>query len=200
LAGKPVITATQMLESMIESVRPTRAEATDVANAILDGTDCLMLSAETAVGKYPDIAVLTLKNIAKCIEKERYESPMYEVLLKDLSKSNSLQDTMALNAFNLVKNLNPGFVITPTSSGATARRMSRFKLPVWIIAVCFNKNVEKNLEFSYGVYPVYEEQMPKNWKEYIKNLTLLKNGYFVLIKGPSEKNPDESNTLEVIRI
>jgi pyruvate kinase len=200
LAGKPVTTATQMLESMIESVRPTRAEATDVANAILDGTDCLMLSAETAVGKYPDIAVLTLKNIAKCIEKERYESPMYEVLLKDLSKSNSLQDTMTLNAFNLVKNLNPEFVITPTSSGATARRMSRFKLPVWIIAVCFNKNVEKSLEFSYGVYPVYEEQMPKNWKEYIKNITLLKNGYFVLIKGPSEKNPDESNTLEVIRV
>jgi pyruvate kinase len=200
LAGKPVITATQMLESMIESVRPTRAEATDVANAILDGSDCLMLSAETAVGKYPDIAVSTLKNIAKCIEKERYENPMHEVLLKDLSKSNSLQDTITLNIFNLVKNLNPEFVIIPTSSGATVRRMSRFKLPVWIIAVCSNKNVEKSLEFSYGVYPVYEEQMPKNWKEYIRNLTLLKNGYFVLIKGSSEKNPDESNMLEVIRV
>jgi len=107
---------------------------------------------------------------------------------------------MTLNAFNLVKNLNPKFVITPTSSGATARRMSRLKLLVWIIAVCFNKNAEKSLEFSYGVYPVYEEQMSKNWKEYIKNITSLKNDYFVLIKGPSEKNPDESNTLEVIRV
>ncbi|HHS48806.1 MAG TPA: pyruvate kinase [Desulfurella acetivorans] len=201
MIGKPVITATQMLESMVENIRPTRAEATDVANAILDGTDCVMLSEESAIGKYPDIAVLMLSKIAQSTEHKRYIYPIYETLSKVLySKSISLEDTMAVNVSTTVRNLNPLLLVTPTTSGATARRMSRFKLPIWIIGVSHNKNVAQNLEFSYGVYPIYEEELPQDWKSYVQSLVGKQDSFFVLVRGPSKKNPDANNSLEIVRL
>jgi pyruvate kinase len=201
MLGKPVITATQMLESMVENIRPTRAEATDVANAILDGTDCVMLSEESAIGKYPDIAVLMLSKIAQNTEHKRYIYPIYETLSKVLSsKAISLEDTMAVNVFTTVRNLNPLLLVTPTTSGATARRMSRFKLPIWIMGVSHNKNVAQNLEFSYGVYSIYEEELPQDWKSYVQSLVGKQDSFFVLVRGPSKRNPDANNALEIVRI
>lgn len=201
ILGKPVITATQMLESMVDNIRPTRAEATDVANAILDGTDCVMLSEESAVGKYPVQAVAMLSKIAQNVEHKRYIYPIYETLAKVLSsKSISLEDTMAINVFTTVKNLNPILLVTPTTSGATARRMSRFKLPIWIIGITHNKNVAQNLEFSYGVYPIYEEELPQDYKQYVKSIIGQSDSFFVLVKGPSKKNPDANNSLEIVRL
>jgi len=201
ILGKPVITATQMLESMVENIRPTRAEATDVANAILDGTDCVMLSEESAIGKHPQEAVLMLSKIAQHVEQKRHFYPMYETLSKVLSSTpKTLEDTMAINVFTTVKNLNPVLLVTPTTSGATARRMSRFKLPIWILGVTHNKNVAQNLEFSYGVYPIYEEELPQDWKSYVKSLIGSINSFFVLVRGPSKKNPDANHTLEIVRL
>ncbi|AHF96992.1 pyruvate kinase [Desulfurella acetivorans A63] len=201
ILGKPVITATQMLESMTNNIRPTRAESTDVANAILDGTDCVMLSEESAVGKYPAESVLMLSKIAQSVENKRYLYPIYETLFKVLSsKSPTLEDTMAVNVFTTVKNLNPLLLVTPTTSGATARRMSRFKLPIWILGVTHNENVAQNLEFSYGVYPVYEQELPQDWKSYIKSLIGEHVSSFVLVRGPSKKNPDANNSLEIVRM
>ncbi|PMP62668.1 pyruvate kinase [Desulfurella multipotens] len=201
ILGKPVITATQMLESMTNNIRPTRAESTDVANAILDGTDCVMLSEESAVGKYPAESVLMLSKIAQSVENKRYLYPIYETLFKVLSsKSPTLEDTMAVNVFTTVKNLNPLLLVTPTTSGATARRMSRFKLPIWILGVTHNENVAQNLEFSYGVYPIYEQELPQDWKSYIKSLIGEHESSFVLVRGPSKKNPDANNSLEIVRI
>lgn len=201
MLGKPVITATQMLESMVENIRPTRAEATDVANAILDGTDCVMLSEESAIGKYPDMAVLMLSKIAQNTEHKRYQYPIFETLSKVLSsKSISLEDTMAVNVFTTVRSLNPLLLVTPTTSGATARRMSRFKLPIWILGVTHSKNVAQNLEFSYGVYPIYEEELPQDWKNYVQTLVGKQDSFFVLVRGPSKKNPDASNSLEIVRL
>ncbi len=201
LLGKPVITATQMLESMVNNIRPTRAEATDVANAILDGTDCVMLSEESAIGQYPQEAVLMLSKIAQNTEHKRYVYPIYETLAKVLSSKNiSLEDTMAINTFTTVRNISPILLVTPTTSGATARRMSRFKLPIWILGASHEKNVCQNLEFSYGVYPICLEEFPKDWKNYIKSLIDAKDSYFVLVRGPSKKNPDANISLEIVRL
>jgi len=212
LAGKPVITATQMLESMVESPRPTRAEASDVANAILDGTDCIMVSEETAIGKHPDLVVSTLANIAACAEKEFDKNPIYKAFLQELSTLNTLEDIMAYNAFNMAKHINASLVIVPTTSGTTARRMSKFKLPVWVLGITRDERVKKHLRFSYGVFGFYDQNPPtdkynvKAWKEYIKNIVgdnlykSLQNTYAVLLRGHSKRNKDVGNSLEIIKL
>ena len=134
--AKPVITATQMLESMTLNRRPTRAEATDVANAILDGTDCVMLSGESAMGNYPVDAVEMLVKIAAAIEPQR---PAIKV--EDMFKGVELKDRIrpaqliALGVETSLDYVTPAAVFVPTHSGTTARRITSFRLPVWIVAV-----------------------------------------------------------------
>jgi pyruvate kinase len=133
--GKPVITATQMLESMTNNRRPTRAEATDVANAILDGTDCVMLSGESAMGEYPVDAVAMLAKIAGAIEPHRSRYPLEEALKTYGRDGNiTLVDLISLNVETTLERLTTAALIVPTASGYTARMISRFKLPVWITA------------------------------------------------------------------
>jgi pyruvate kinase len=139
LFGKPVITATQMLESMVDHYRPTRAESTDVANAILDGTDCVMLSEESAMGKYPVESTLMLAKIAAAIEPHRDPSRAQDDSLVEESAE----------------------VIIPTASGDSARMVARFKLPVWISAVSPDEATCAGLQFSYGVAPVHAPEAPK---------------------------------------
>jgi pyruvate kinase len=202
--GKPVITATQMLESMVNNRRPTRAEATDVANAILDGTDCVMLSAESAIGKYPVEAVHMLSQIASAIEPRRRRR---RYRLDDALKPNGhdgnvgLTDLIALSVQYTLERVSPAAVIVPTHSGYTARMIARFRLPVWITAVSPEKTTCQGLQFSYGVFPVHEPEHPKDWKPFARKWLEsqgIKGNLVVVTEGPSPDNPDANNRMELI--
>ena len=170
ILGKPVITATQMLESMTGNRRPTRAEATDVANAILDGTDCVMLSGESAMGDYPVESTAMLARIAAAVEPHR---PTHSIdkILQILREEDEikLQDLIALCVETTLQRISPPTVIVPTRSGATARNITRFRLPVWITAVSSRQKTCQNLMFSYGVYPVCEPDHPEDWRKWTRN-------------------------------
>ena len=135
MLGKPVITATQMLESMTANRRPTRAEATDVANAILDGTDCVMLSEESAMGKYPVEAVTMLAKIAEATEPSRPGFYIREAMraIMERKKVDS-GDLISISAESVLEQMSVASVFVPTHGGATARRMARLRLPVWVAA------------------------------------------------------------------
>ena len=200
--GKPIITATQMLESMATNRLPTRAEATDVANAILDGTDCVMLSGESAVGEYPVESVRMLKAIAADIEPNRaLYAKSREPNLMASKVSVAFQDVIALSVASSLNYITPAAIFTPTRSGATARRISRFRLPVWIIAVSSRKKTCQELLFSYGILPVFEPDHPKDWRSWIGSWLKrqeIAGGLVVLTEGPSAKYPDRNNRMEII--
>ncbi len=200
--GTPVITATQMLESMTNNRRPTRAEATDVANAILDGTDCVMLSGESAVGKYPVEAVYMLAQIASAIEPHRPRYRLQESLKTYGRDGNvGLTDLITLSVQNTLERVSPAAVIVPTHSGYTARMIARFRLPVWITAVSPEETTCQGLQFSYGVFPVYEPEHPEDWKSFARNWLEsqgIEGHLVVLTEGPSPANPDANNRMELI--
>ena len=202
LRCKPVITATQMLESMTQNTRPTRAESTDVANAILDGTDCVMLSEESAMGKYPVEAVGMLAKIAAAIEPHRSPYGVQKSTKPHGRDSNiSLTDLIALSVETTVRRISPAVVIVPTRSGATARSISRFRLPVWITAVSSLESTCQRLQFSYGVYSAHEPDHPDDWKAFAGNLLQsqgLEGNLVVLTEGPSRKHPEANNRMELI--
>ena len=159
--GKPVITATQMLESMTDNRRPTRAEATDVANAVLDGTDCVMLSEESAMGEYPVEAVAMLAKIAAATEPHRSRHGLKEALRSGDNRPSVITDLIALSVETALERISPAAVFVPTHSGATARSIARFKPPVWIVGVSSREATCQRLLFSSGVYPMYEPDHPK---------------------------------------
>jgi pyruvate kinase len=159
LQGRPVITATQMLESMTENIRPTRAEVTDVANAIIDGSDAVMLSEETAIGRYPAETVKMMARIAHSIEKQRKTiNPViqaYEHLKSDMERETiSVSNAISLNVMEALKVLNIKMILTPTHRGTTPRRISRFKPDCWILAFCLDEPTRDFLSLSYGVSPL----------------------------------------------
>ena len=202
LIGKPVITATQMLESMVDHCRPTRAEATDVANAILDGTDCVMLSEESAMGKFPIEAVSMLAKIAVATEPCRIHERMREVFADyDRVHKVPLVKLMSHNVQQTVDHLAPTAIIVSTDSGHRARLISRFKLPVWITAVSCNKTTCQGLQFSYGVHSVLLPKPPKDWTGFAKRWVQshgLTGGLVVLSEGPSPHCPKANHRLEVM--
>lgn len=202
--AKPVITATQMLESMTESRRPTRAEATDVANAILDGTDCVMLSAESAMGKYPVDAIEMLAKIASFVEPHRSQESarnLFEGIdLKGKLKPSGL---IAVAVAASTKLTSPAAVFVPTHTGATARALSLFRMPVWIAAVCSSEQACRNLVFSYGVHPVSEPVHPENWDSFVRSWLerhQLTGDIAILTEGPSTKHPEAHNRMEIINL
>lgn len=151
-AGKPVITATQMLDSMMRNPRPTRAEVTDVANAIFDGTDAIMLSGETAIGKYPVGAVKIMSDIAK-----RTESAIdYEGLLgaKAVEKETLVTDAISYATCRIAADLGASAILTATATGFTARMVSKFRPAVTIIAAVTDEHIRRRLSLSWGVYTV----------------------------------------------
>ncbi|MBN1139277.1 MAG: pyruvate kinase [Anaerolineae bacterium] len=173
LAGVPVITATQMLDSMIRNPRPTRAEVSDVANAILDGTDAIMLSGETSVGAYPVEAVRIMERIACQVDKQRsgpfYDTEAFEqepVLLDRevaaLARPHSVGVASAVTsaAKEIAHSLGASAIITPTTSGYTARLMSRSRPRCPIVATTSNPAVQRRLSLYWGVTPLLERRAP----------------------------------------
>lgn len=154
--GAPVITATQMLDSMIRNPRPTRAEASDVANAILDGTDAIMLSGETAVGKYPVEAVQTMARIAQQVEgqiKPRLALPAG-------AASYSISDAVCHAATDTVHMLGASAILAPTVGGATARKLAQFRPSCPIIAITPSPVVQHELALYWGVHPLLSRRAP----------------------------------------
>ncbi|WP_297636162.1 pyruvate kinase [uncultured Clostridium sp.] len=150
-AGIPVVTATQMLDSMIRNPRPTRAEVSDIANAILDGTDVIMLSGESANGTYPVEAVSTMARIATEAEKQLN----YEVAVSKATKHiPAIAGVISRAACNAANELQAATIVTSTKSGATAKRLSQCRPECPILAVTSNEVVAKQLAFSWGVFPV----------------------------------------------
>jgi pyruvate kinase len=156
LRAKPVITATQMLESMTDNRRPTRAEATDVANAILDGTDCVMLSGETAVGRYPIETVAVMARIARETESSLPGFPIAAMLERQHEEGDiRADDLMSLTVFHAAQTLAPVVVFAPSRTGGTARRITRYRLDPWIVAPSQSERTCQILQLSFGVYPVH---------------------------------------------
>ena len=204
LAGKPVIVATQMLESMTGYTRPTRAEATDVANAVLDGADCVMLSAETAMGKYPVEAAAMLAKISAEAEKNMCSFDVRQTL-KTWDEDGIVTDAelLSLTVETAIDHVDAAAVFVPTRSGATARSMTRFRLPVWIIAVSSHAATCAGLRFSYGVFAICEAEHPRDWNFYVKEHVRklgLKGNIALLTEGPSKMRPDSNTRMEVIRV
>jgi pyruvate kinase len=152
--GVPVITATQMLESMIHNPRPTRAEASDVANAILDGTDAVMLSGETSIGAYPVDAARTMVRIVEQVEGHRPDIFACPLLIPKRRAGRTVADAVTHAARETAHDLNAGAIITPTASGYTARLMSRYRPRSSIIAVTPSPTVQRQLMLYWGVTPL----------------------------------------------
>jgi len=151
--GKPVIVATQMLESMIESPQPTRAEASDVATAIFDGTDCVMLSAETAAGAYPVEAVSMMNRIAISVEAD---SMYRKIMDADHPETETLNvsDSITASAYHIAQNVNASAIVNYTTSGSTALRTARHRPTVPILCLTESTQTARTLALSYGVRPV----------------------------------------------
>jgi pyruvate kinase len=147
--GKPVITATQMLLHMVDNPRPTRAEATDVANAILDGTDAIMLSEETAAGNYPAEAVMMMDRIARSAETSLDEMKFENIAVEPVT-----EDAISRASYFIAKEIGAAAIITPTWSGSTARRVSRFRPKQPILAPTPNETALDFLSLCWGVVPV----------------------------------------------
>jgi pyruvate kinase len=168
LYGRPVITATQMLESMMEHPRPTRAEASDVANALFDGTDAVMLSGETAAGRYPLLAVEAMVRIAGEIERTQAyeEGPKYDVPITHFLRSGATPTEHAIAAATVeaVGLVDAPAIITFTRSGGTTRLVSSYRPPVPILGVSDAERTWRQLALVWGVHPVHCEKSDVNYE------------------------------------
>lgn len=204
LAGKPVITATQMLESMVASRLPTRAEATDVANAVLDGTDCVMLSGESAIGKYPEEAVAMLARIATFTEAHRPPQRQSDLeMLASRRRPSNPAEAIASIVEQSLQTIPCAAVFVPTRTGTTAQIISRFNPPVWIVAMCPNAAICQGLMFSYGVFPVELAQDPDNWSDFARQWLAehqVGGQFAMLVAGPSSRSPQDNHRIEFLRI
>lgn len=173
---KPVIVATQMLHTMINNPRPTRAEVTDIANAIYYRTDALMLSGETASGKYPLEAVQTMACIAEQAEKDKCLNDDIEVPLS--SEDLDQRAFLAHAAIDATRKLGVAGIITDSETGQTARNLAAFRGPVPVLAICYNEKTQRWLNLSYGVIPIYQREQVSSQYMFFAALRMLRQkGY-----------------------
>ena len=175
---KPVIIATQMLHSMIKNPRPTRAEVTDIANAIYYRTDALMLSGETASGKYPIEAVKIMASIAEQAEKDKMRENDIDIPLKENS---SVTEFLAKNAIKATELLGVKGIITDANTGKTARNLSAHRGPNPVIALCYKEKTMRLLALSYGITPIYQQDKKDLHEQYTTALEVLLQKGFVSI-------------------
>ncbi len=175
IAKKPVIVATQMLHTMINNPRPTRAEVTDVANAIFYRTDALMLSGETAYGKYPVEAVRTMAKIAEEAEKTKLKDNDIKIPQHD---DNDITSFLAKQAVDSMDLLNTRAIITDSYTGKTARHLAAYRGSCPILAICYKEQLIRQLALSYGVTPIYQEEKEDTRHYFFAALKMLiENGY-----------------------
>ncbi len=186
-AGKPVITATQMLDSMIRNPRPTRAEITDVANAIYDGTSAIMLSGETSVGKYPVDSLLTMSKIA--VETERDIDYVRQFNEMRVPVSRNITNAISRATCETAHTLGAAAIVSVTKSGHTANMVSKYRPGCPILAVTISKKVFHQLSLSWGVYPVMTERKETTDEVFEQAVSrasaseLVKNGDLIVITG-----------------
>jgi len=168
--GIPIITATQMLDSMASCPRPTRAEVSDVANAILDGTDAVMLSNETAVGDYPVEAVATMARIARRIERD------YPLRILDGQMATTIPNAISQAVSSIARQLNAAAILPLTKSGSTARNVSKFRPSTPILAITSEETVARQLQLVWGVNPLLIPEQPST------------AGTFTLAMGVAQQN------------
>ncbi|MGE4320953.1 MAG: pyruvate kinase [Acholeplasmataceae bacterium] len=202
--GKPVITATHMLESMMQSPRPTRAEASDVANAILDGTDAIMLSGESAAGDYPIEAVQTMDTIAKAIEN----NIPYETILERSIKTQqgTINDAIGIAVSQTALALeNVVAVVAFTETGGTARRISKFRPSVPVLAITDHLETCHYLSYYWGVFPAFREDVTDFYKYDEAAIEVAKaNGFTagqqIIITSGWAQQHGTTNSLRIITI
>ncbi|KAL3229697.1 hypothetical protein RNJ44_01833 [Nakaseomyces bracarensis] len=209
LAGKPVICATQMLESMTFNPRPTRAEVSDVGNAILDGADCVMLSGETAKGNYPINAVTTMAETAVIAEQAIAYLPLYDDLRNCTPKPTPTTETVAVTAVAAVEEQNAKAIIVLSTSGNTARLVSKYRPKCPVILVTRNPRTARFSHLYRGVFPfVFEEEPYADWSEDVharlrhgvdkaKEFGFVKNGDAIISIQGFKGGVGHSNTMRV---
>ncbi len=177
-AKKPVIVATQMLHTMINNPRPTRAEVTDIANAIYYRTDALMLSGETATGKYPVEAVTTMAQIAEQAEKDKLREN--DIVIKITDDSN-ISEFLAHCAIAATEKMGVKGIITDSSTGQTARNLAAFRGPNPVLAICYKEKLQRWLNLSYGVIPICQKGRISSQELFVASVRMLRQkGYIGL--------------------
>lgn len=206
----PVITATQMLDSMIRNPRPTRAEVGDVANAIYDGTDAVMLSGETAAGKYPVEALKMMEEVAE--STEQYVDYDKYVTHRSMYRKTKISSAIGISSVRTARNLEAACIITPTMSGKTARLVSSFRPPMPIYAITPNESVQHKMQLYWGVKPLKgytkdsTENILLNSMETVKRKRLVKKGQLVVLTAgdpatnSSVNEQNVTNMLHVIEV
>ena len=203
-AGKPVITATQMLKSMCESPRPTRAEVNDVANAVLDGTDAVMLSEESAAGSYPVLAVETMAKIAA--ETDGYFPNKVWTHRYEDDENMDPQDAVAISACELAEDIHAAAIVTCTQSGSTTRRVARCKPPQPILAPTPDAETYRRLALIWGAIPLKidavnsDEEMIREMRKAVAATGLVKAGQTVVVTaGVPLHIPGTTNMIKVVK-
>lgn len=199
-AGKPVITATQMLESMVKNPVPTRAEISDIANAIIDGTDAIMLSEETTLGEFPIAAVEIMTRVALRVEKEVFNRDT----IAEYEVSHGITDVISQSAVRATHNLEASLIVALTRQGRTPRMISRYRPAEMVLALTDNKEILNKLVLSYGCYPFLvktfkttDEIMEMVRETTLKNNLVKKGDKVVIVAGVPFGSTSETNLILV---